>query len=100
MTQPQQPPHGDALSAFLVERYLSPAAAVDLAASTSRMARLCADGEVRYLYSAYLPAEDTCFCLFQAPSAGAVRAVNQQAHFDFDRLIDAVVLHGRQGRSS
>ena len=98
MTRPQQPPHADAPRAFLIERYLSPAAAVDLAASAARVARRCAEGGIGYLYSAYLPAEDTCFCLFQAPSAGAVRAVNQLANFDFDRLIDAVVLHRPQGR--
>jgi hypothetical protein len=55
---------------------------------------------VRYLYSAYLPAEDTCFCLFQAPSADIVRAVNQQARFTFDRLIDAVLMHGQPRRTS
>ena len=82
---------------FLVERYLSPAAAIDLATSTAQVARLCADrSAVRYLYAAYLPTEDTCFCLFQAPSADAVRAVNSQAHFAFDRLTDAVLMLGAQ----
>jgi len=47
---------------------------------------------VSYLYSAYLPTEDTCFCLFRATSAQAVRAVNNQARFAFDRLVDAVLI--------
>jgi hypothetical protein len=81
--------------AFLVERYLSPTAAIDLAALTDRLGRQCADsgsGHVRYLYSAYLPTEDTCFCLFRAPSPEAVRAVNDRAGFALDRIIGAVLL--------
>ena len=100
MTWPP-PAHLDDLPrAFLVERYLSPVAAVDLASSAARLGRLCggADG-VRYLFSAYLPGEDTCFCLFRAPSPEAVREVNRRARFAFDRLIDAVLMHG-QGSSS
>ncbi len=83
--------------AFLVERYLSPAEAEDLAESTARVARICAgsdrtDAGVRYLYSAYLPTEDTCFCLFRAESSDAVRAVNNHAHFGLDRITDAALL--------
>lgn len=98
MTWPQLSHHDDeAGRAFLVERYLSPAAAVDLAPSSARVARLCAaDGGtgVRYLYSAYLPTEDTCFCVFRAPSADAVRAVNGRGGFAFDRIVDAVLVLG------
>jgi hypothetical protein len=45
-----------------------------------------------YLYSSYLASEDTCFCLFRAASSDAVRAVNSQAHFGYDRITDAVML--------
>jgi hypothetical protein len=90
--------NGPALT-FLVERYMSADAAAGLPASTGRLARLCADGNdnaaaVRYLYSAYLPTEDTCFCLFGAASAAAVRAVNDQAEFALDRITGAVLLLG------
>lgn len=97
MTSPQPSHHDGTGHAFLVERYLSPEAALGLAASTARVARLCADAEhtdpgVRYLYSAYLATEDTCFCLFRAASSDAVRAVNHQAHFPLDRVTDAALL--------
>jgi Protein of unknown function (DUF4242) len=97
MTSSHPTHHDGPARAFLVERYLSPAAAEDLAASTARVARLCADSDptdagVRYLYSAYLSTEDTCFCLFRAPSSDAVRAVNNQAHFALDRITDAALL--------
>jgi hypothetical protein len=99
MTAPPAPPSDDPGRAFLVERYLAPVAATSLAAASARLARLCAasagtDTRVRYLYSVYLSTEDTCFCLFRAPSAEAVRAVNRRADFVFDRIIDAVLLLG------
>jgi hypothetical protein len=47
---------------------------------------------VQYLHSAYLPTEDTCFCLFRAPSSDAVRAVNSEGQFALDRITDAVLL--------
>jgi hypothetical protein len=86
-----------AATAFLVERYLPPAAADTLSASVSRVARLCADPRrlgpgVQYLHSVYLPAEDTCFCLFRGTSADAVRDVNREAGFALDRIADALLL--------
>jgi hypothetical protein len=85
---------------FLVERYLTPAAAGKLADSVSRTAQLCtlsaesgSADKVQYLHSAYLPAEDTCFCLFQAATADAVRALNDEADFALDRITAAVLLY-------
>ncbi len=86
-------------SVFLVERYLPPKAAGDLAASVARAARLCAlsdapdsaaAAQVQYLHSTYLPSEDTCFCLFRASTADAVRALNEAAEFALDRITAAV----------
>jgi hypothetical protein len=83
--------------AYLVERYISTASADELAGSTARTAALCADRDhistgVQYLYSAYLPSEDTCFCLFRAASSDAVRALNDHAEFALDRITDAELL--------
>jgi Protein of unknown function (DUF4242) len=86
--------------AFLVERYLSASAAEGLASCVARVARGCAEltaseggaRPVRYLHSVYIPAEDTCFCVFQAPSAEAVRAVNEAAGFALERISSAVVM--------
>jgi hypothetical protein len=82
-----------ATSIFLVERYL-PVTELDvLAAAVARAAQVCAAGHgVRYLHSTYVPAEDTCFCVFQAPSEESVRAVNEAAHFDLDRIVSAIGL--------
>lgn len=91
--------HGpdDPSSVFLVERYLPAAAAGNLPSSVARAAQLCAlsaesgsASKVQYLHSAYLPAEDTCFCLFRAATAEDVRALNDEAGFALDRIAVAV----------
>lgn len=100
MTTPRvRDPDGPS-SVFLVERYLSAAAAVNLASSVARAAQLCAlsagsgaASRVHYLHSAYLPAEDTCFCLFRAATAEAVRALNEEASFALERIAVAVQLY-------
>jgi hypothetical protein len=96
--EPERAPRPErSASAFLVERYLPASAAGDLGTSVARVARICAGRggigtSVRYLHSMYLPAEDTCFCVFQAPSSDAVRAVNDAGHFPLDRITPAVLM--------
>ncbi len=82
------------MAAFLVERYLPPHAVATLAASVARLATVCASSGlgVRYLQAAHLRDDDTCFCLFRAPSAEAVRWVNAAADFPFDRITEARLL--------
>ena len=62
----------------------------------ARVARICTEQAggtaVRYLQSIYVPAEDTCFCVFQALSGEAVLAVNDAGHFSVDRIAEAVLL--------
>ena len=87
-------------SVFLVERYVPPSAAESLAAAIPRAARL---GTLRaepgsalsvlYLLSAYLPAEDTCFCLFRAATANAIRALNNEAGLPLDRITAATLFY-------
>jgi hypothetical protein len=48
---------------------------------------------VRYLHSVYLPAEDTCFCLFRAPTAETVHALNDEASFALDRIAAVIQLY-------
>jgi len=101
MSSPTPPDQGWSRTAFLVERYIPPSEVEVLAASVGRVARLCADSSrdanaVEYLHSVYLPTEDTCFCLFLAPSPDLVRVVNDEADFALDRLTAAVLLFAGQ----
>jgi hypothetical protein len=62
----------------------------------AHVARICARQSgvtaVRYLQSVYVPAEDTCFCVFQALSSDAVLAVNDAGRFSLDRITEAILL--------
>jgi len=68
------------MSEFLVEFYLSRTDAAARGRSVRR-ARLAAEKQtrqgtpVRYLRSMYLPDEETCFLLYEAESAEAIRAI-------------------------
>ena len=100
MTTPRHRDPDDPCSVFLVERYLPATAAGGLPSSVARAAQLCAlsaesgsASRVQYLHSAYLPDEDTCFCLFRAATAEAVRALNDEASFALDRISAAVQLY-------
>jgi hypothetical protein len=102
MTTPHRLDPDGSVSAFLVERYVPPTAVENLAAAMPAAARLGALGvaagsgpalKVQYVLSAYLPAEDMCFCVFRAATAGAVRALNQEADLGFDRITPAVLLY-------
>lgn len=82
---------------YLVERYLTAAAVGRLPEAVHLVVDACdASGpaaRVRYLHSIYLPSEETCFCVFQAVTPEAVRAVNVAASFGIDRITDALVMH-------
>jgi hypothetical protein len=102
MTTPRRRHQDSPSSVFLVERYLPAAAAGNLASSVARAAQLCtlsseseseSASRVQYLHSVYLPAEDTCFCLFRAATAEAVGALNDEASFALDRIAAAVQLY-------
>jgi hypothetical protein len=100
MTTPRLGVQAGPSSVFLVERYLPAAAAGSLASSVGRAAQLCAlstesgsASKVQYLRSVYLPAEDTCFCLFRAATAETVRALNDEASFALDRIAAVIQLY-------
>lgn len=86
---------------YLVERYLTAAAADRLPEAVHLVVDACAASgsaatRVRYLHSTYLPSEETCFCVFEAASSDAVRAVNVAANFPIDRITDALVMYEAQ----
>ena len=80
---------------YAAERYLpgiSPGQVLDVARRVKRSAAqtAAAGTPVRYLQSTFLPSDETCYCLFQAPSKDAVRQANDRAQIPFDRIIEVV----------
>ncbi|HXH87000.1 MAG TPA: nickel-binding protein [Gaiellaceae bacterium] len=76
---------------FLVERY---AAGDQIGGLDGRLAGATEGSEVRWLASIVLPGEDACLCLFEAPSAAEVIAVNLRAGAGLDRVVEAVLVRG------
>jgi hypothetical protein len=69
---------------YLVERYLPGRDRAWLEAALARLPK--ARSGVTYLGSTYVPAEDSCFCRFEASDAEDVRSVNELARVPFSRI--------------
>jgi len=80
-----------AMAEFLVEFYVSrtDTAFVERGAEHARLAaeRLTRDGTtVRYVRSIFVPEDETCFLLYEAPSIDAVRAAAERAGLGAGRI--------------
>jgi hypothetical protein len=94
--------HG--LSLFIAERYVPSAdlelVQVDAARASAASDQATEDGAaVRYLGSTLIPGDETCFVLFEAPSADDVRRLLERARITYDRLVEAVQI-GAEERPS
>jgi hypothetical protein len=69
---------------YLVERYLPGRDRAWLEAALARLPQ--DDSGVTYLGSTYVPAEDSCFCRFEASDAEDVRFANELARVPFSRI--------------
>lgn len=88
---------------YLVERYLPGATHADAASAAERVAvateQMAAEGfSVRYLGGTFIPADEACFCEFEAPSPEVVERANERAGVPFARILPAVRLSTRQKR--
>jgi hypothetical protein len=82
---------------YLVERYLPGRDRAWLEAALARLPR--ARSGVTYLGSTYVPAEDSCFCRFEASDAEDVRFANELAGVPFSRISVAaeIPIQSREG---
>lgn len=82
---------------YMAERYLPGITPEQLQAAAgsakSTTAQMTQEGTpVRYLRSTFIPGEEKCFCLFEGPSAEAVRTANDRAHLPYERIVEAMHL--------
>ena len=83
---------------FLVELYVSRAEAAGAGRGAERARRVAEElndrgTSVRYLRSIFVPDDETCFQLYTANSAAAVREVGSRAGLRFERISEAVDPH-------
>ena len=83
------------MTEFLVEQYLARtnASAVERHGERARRAaeELARDGtRIHYLRSIFVPEDETCFYLYEAVSADAVRDAAVRAGLSFERVVEAV----------
>ena len=80
---------------FVIETYL-PRDAPDVAALGAGDAALAAEqareegAQIRFLGAIFVPEDETCFYLYQSPSAEAVRDAATRARLRFERITQAV----------
>ena len=84
---------------FVGETYVSRTNAPDLPAIDERIRDAAAalagtEACVRLDASIFVPADETCFHVFTAASAEAVRAAGASAAFPFDRVSEGLVTRG------
>ncbi len=83
------------MAEFLVELYMSRTDPAAIARIAER-ARLAAEKQtglgtpVSYLHSIFVPEDETCFLLYEAASADAVRDAVRSAELPFERVTEAV----------
>ena len=74
---------------YLVERYLPGLTPDDLRVQIERERGLTG---LSHLRTTYLPGDELCFTLVEAPSRGAVSQANEQAEMTYERISEALEL--------
>ncbi|TVR68180.1 MAG: DUF4242 domain-containing protein [Sphaerobacteraceae bacterium] len=85
------------MAKYLVERYLPGITPEELAAAAGSAKRTTSEMSqngttIRYLRSTFIPGEEKCFCLFEGPSAEAVKTANERAQIPYERIVEAMHL--------
>ncbi len=90
----------DSTKSYLVEWYWPGVSAEKLAASTKRVRDSASalrrqGGNVTFLSSILVPADESVFCLFDGVEAD-VRAASEQAGVPFERILESLRIDGNQ----
>lgn len=83
------------MATFLVERYLVGWTSEEVRLLTDRIARnhlVFKQLGVRHVYSMAVTSDEMCLCVFEGPTADAVRHANESAGFPCDRVTHSEVV--------
>jgi hypothetical protein len=83
------------MTEYLLELYVARADALAVERGAERVRRAAeehtrAGTPVRYLRSIFVPDDETCYLIFEAGSADAVREVAQRASLSFEHVAAAI----------
>jgi hypothetical protein len=82
---------------FLAERYLTELAnEQELLSLVERDRAAAAAMSVRHVQTIYVPADETCFALFEASSADLVAAASDRFGLGFRRICRAIAIYPQQ----
>lgn len=79
---------------YLAEFYLPASATLADVVQRARAgaaAAFAAGTVIRFVHAVFVPTEETCFALFEAPSAAAVSAAGSAAGLEFDHIAPALM---------
>jgi hypothetical protein len=82
------------MALFVVERYVPAASSPDAVLVGAWPAPLCPSAGIRHIRTWYLPEDETCFSLFEAPSAAALKAAGDAAGLRYSRITEAIETDG------
>ena len=76
----------------MVERNLKGISMEALAGAQQAAITKSSGTDTRYIRSVFSPEDGRCFCLFEAPSADAVKRVNDEAGLPYTNVVKALDL--------
>ena len=88
-------PRFDRVTTYLVEAYVAQlndtrVRALASEATAAALAMTCEGVPVRHVHSIFIPEDDVCFHLLEAPSAEAVREACARAGLTFERIVETL----------
>lgn len=78
------------MALFVVERYVPATASPDAVTGDVAVGISTHAPHIRHVRTWFLPADETCFSLFEAPSAAALKAAGDAAGVRYSRITEAI----------
>jgi hypothetical protein len=84
----REPPSdgGEATGLFLAEKYVPAKLVVDLAAVVEHDRAAARVASIRHIRTTYVPGDETCFSLFEAPSLETIQRANARFELGYRRV--------------
>ncbi len=82
------------MALFVVERYVPATTKPDALGTLGSTGLATPSPDIRHVRTWFLPEDETCFSLFEAPSAAALKAAGDAAGLRYSRITEAIETDG------